>query len=589
MTTTADDAAATGDLVASGQQADHVRRADRTLGRRPDGWPLPRLAKRFRPAHWASDALVGWLAPLGVTLLAGVMRFWNITSPKSLTFDENYYAKDAWALLTKGYAAQFTDKSSNIINGGSTKGIFSGQVNQVVHPELGKWMIAVGEWMFGLTPLGWRFSAALVGTLLILVVCRLTRRLTGSTLLGCTAGLLLTFDGLEFVMSRLALLDIFLAFWLVCSVHCLVADRDWARLHMARRIAAEPDAGRSGFGPVRGFLLRPWRIGAGVCFGCACGTKWSAVPVLAGFALLTWAWDSGTRRAIGVRWAPVKSAVADALPALFSIILVALVVYVASWGAFLVNHTKFEQQFGTGHNSQNMKWGSYINDHPKTFVGKAEQALHSLWEYHVMTYGFNTGRYLSRVVSPHPYMSSPGGWLILNRPLGVANISGNDKSVNGCKPGPACAALVRELDCPPGEDCVRQIKALGTPVLWWGGTIALVVGLFYWVFRRDWRFGVPLMGLATTWLPWFKYDDRTIFYYYAVAIIPFTAIGTTLVLGKILGSAHVHQHRRAIGAVFAGAFVLAVVLNFVYMFPIYGYQRITLQEWQHRMWFSTWN
>jgi dolichyl-phosphate-mannose--protein O-mannosyl transferase len=32
-----------------------------------------------------------------------------------------------------------------------------------------------------------------------------------------------------------------------------------------------------------------------------------------------------------------------------------------------------------------------------------------------------------------------------------------------------------------------------------------------------------------------------------------------------------------------------VVLNFVYMFPIYDYQRITLQEWQHRMWFSTWN
>jgi dolichyl-phosphate-mannose--protein O-mannosyl transferase len=186
-------------------------------------------------------------------------------------------------------------------------------------------------------------------------------------------------------------------------------------------------------------------------------------------------------------------------------------------------------------------------------------------------------------------MSHPGGWLILNRPLGVANISGDDKSVNGCKPGPKCAALVRELNCPPGAECVRQIKALGTPVLWWGGTVALIVGLFYWVFRRDWRFGVPLMGVATTWLPWFKYDDRTIFYYYAVAIIPFTVVCVTLVLGKVLGASHAYQYRRAVGAVLAGAFVLAVVLNFVYMYPIYGYQRISLQQWQHRMWFSTWN
>jgi dolichyl-phosphate-mannose--protein O-mannosyl transferase len=125
--------------------------------------------------------------------------------------------------------------------------------------------------------------------------------------------------------------------------------------------------------------------------------------------------------------------------------------------------------------------------------------------------------------------------------------------------------------------------------LWWGGVIALVIALFYWSFRRDWRFGVPVMGVATTWLPWFLWEDRTIFYYYAVAIIPFTVIGVALVLGKVLGPAHAHPTRRTVGAVFAGAFVLAVALNFFYMYPIYGYERITLHQWQQRMWFSTWN
>jgi dolichyl-phosphate-mannose-protein mannosyltransferase len=567
----------------------------RTLGRGPDGWPLPRLARRYRPPHWASDALVGWLAPIGVTLFAALIRFWNITSPRTLTFDENYYAKHAWALLTKGYAAQFTNQSSDIINSGSTKGIYTGQVEQIVHPPLGKWMIAVGEYLFGLTPLGWRFSSAIVGSLTILVLCRLVRRLTGSTLLGCAAGVLLALDGLEFVMSRFALIDIFLTFWLLCAVHCLVADRDWARLKMARRLAAEPDAARTGFGPVRGFLWRPWRVAAGACFGCAAGVKWSGVFVLIGFGFLTWAWDSGMRRAAGVPFAVAKSAIADALPAAVSLVLVAVIVYVACWSDFLVHHRRYAQQFGHGANSignlsgPGMDWGSYIDERPTSIVGKTEQAFHELWDYHVMTYKFNTGPYLTRKHSPHPYMSEPRGWLILNRPLGVANISGNNQTVNGCKPSKSCTALIDELNCPPRDNCVRQVKALGTPVLWWGGVIALVIALFYWIFRRDWRFGVPVMGVATTWLPWFGWEDRTIFYYYAVSIIPFTVIAVALVLGKALGPAHAHPTRRTVGAVFAGAFVLAVALNFFYMYPIYGYERMTLHQWQQRMWFSTWN
>ena len=74
------------------------------------------------------------------------------------------------------------------------------------------------------------------------------------------------------------------------------------------------------------------------CFGCACGVKWSGLFVLAGFGLLTWAWDSGMRRAAGVRFPVLKSAVADALPAAASLVLVAAIVYVACWSDFLVHH-----------------------------------------------------------------------------------------------------------------------------------------------------------------------------------------------------------------------------------------------------------
>ena len=68
---------------------------------------------------------------------------------------------------------------------------------------------------------------------MILITIRLVRRVSRSTLIGALAGLLLTFDGLAFVMSRTALLDIFLAFFLVAAVACLAADRDWFRYRLA--------------------------------------------------------------------------------------------------------------------------------------------------------------------------------------------------------------------------------------------------------------------------------------------------------------------------------------------------------------------
>src|SRR5215475_15427010 len=87
-------------------------------------------------------------------------------------------------------------------------------------------MMAVGQWAFGLSPFGWRFSAAVVGTLSILMLARIVRRMTRSTLLGCVAGLLLALDGLELVLSRTAILDIFLMFWVLAAFGFLVIDKD---------------------------------------------------------------------------------------------------------------------------------------------------------------------------------------------------------------------------------------------------------------------------------------------------------------------------------------------------------------------------
>jgi dolichyl-phosphate-mannose-protein mannosyltransferase len=513
---------------------------------------------------------VGWAATVGISLLAGFLRLWHLGRPNQFLFDETYYAKDAWSLLHHGYVTGYVDKANPKILAGQVDGLFTDSPSMVVHPELGKWIIALGEHFFGMDSFGWRVSAAVVGTLMVAVMIRLVRRLTGSTLLGCTAGLLLAFDGLHFVLSRSALLDIFLAFFLLCAVACLVADRDWGRLRLARLVPTGYRTTVDDWGPVRGLLWRPWRLAAGICFGLACATKWNALFPLAAFGVLVWMWDAGARRAIGVRSARLRSALVDAVPAFFYLVVVALVVYVLSWTGWLLHADAYEKALS---NTQyGAYWGHYLDKDAHGFFPELFQSLRSLWNYHQDVYTFHT-RFLDDAT--HTYQSKPQWWLVLNRPVGMQADLGIQPGVDGC-------------DAPTGSTCLRQILLLGTPVLWWGGVVALLYAFYAWIARRDWRFGMVIVGLLSTWLPWFRYDERPIFSYYAITILPFTVLAVTFGLGTMIGGPRASYRRRMWGTAFAGAFVVLVLVNFAWFWPIYTGELITTPDWLDRIWFNRW-
>ena len=173
-------------------------------------WQTLRLgpAAVRRLAQWS-----GWGGPVFVALFAGVLRFWQLGGPRAVIFDETYYAKDAWSLWHFGYEASWPDNANAQILATPQRIPVSPDPSYVVHPPVGKWIIGFGEWIFGLNPFGWRFMTALLGTLAVLMLCRIGRRLFRSTALGCLAGGLMAVDGLEFVMSRTALLDLIVMFW----------------------------------------------------------------------------------------------------------------------------------------------------------------------------------------------------------------------------------------------------------------------------------------------------------------------------------------------------------------------------------------
>lgn len=142
------------------------------------------------------DRLKAWLITAFVAILGGYIRFQNLGFPTDQgtpVFDEKHYVPQAWEILRNGGVED--DPGFEL----------------TVHPPLGKQLIAVGEWMFGYTGWGWRFTAALAASLMILLIIRIARRLTRSTLLGAVAGVLLICDGVSHVQGRMGMLDIFLA------------------------------------------------------------------------------------------------------------------------------------------------------------------------------------------------------------------------------------------------------------------------------------------------------------------------------------------------------------------------------------------
>ena len=552
------------------------------------GRPVPSAWARARGRLPAEDPFIGWSAALALGLLALFLRLWRLGTPREFQFDETYYAKDAWSLLNNGYVRGYVDDANDQILSGTTDGLWTDGPSMIVHPEVGKLLIGLGEKAFGLDPFGWRVASAVVGSLMVVVMVRLARRMTGSTLLGLVAGLLLMLDGLHFVLSRLALLDIFVAFFTLCAVACAVNDRDWYRRRLAARLPAPPDP--SSWGPVRAVLFRPWLLAGGVCWGLAIGTKWTALYPLAAFGLLVWAWSAGARRSFGVRRPVLRSLVADAPTAFAHLVLVAFVVYLLSWTGWLANAGEYEEGLSSTQYTQYSGEGrcdgeTFVDDNPDrdarwptatepdaSGLGEVTQSLRSLWYYHQDVYTFHT-HFLN--CSTHTYQSQPSGWLLLNRPVGVAADTGIEPGTRGCT-------------APAGSDCLRQVLLIGTPMIWWTGIVAVLFAAAMWIGARDWRYGVAVVGVASTWLPWLLYDDRPIFLFYAVLTLPFVVLALTLAIGRLIGSSREPSTRRTVGVVVAGSFLVLVLLNFAWFWPVFTHELMTHSAWLDRIWFARW-
>ena len=504
--------------------------------------PVPTWRDRLQPLVSGS---AGWGVTLLVTVLGGLLRFLRLDLPGTggehgtgKIFDEIYYSCDAQNLLRYGVEHATKEGSASCIPTGG--GAF------IVHPPLGKWAIAVGEQLFGVNSFGWRFSAAVAGTLTILLVVRIGRRMTGSTLLGGLAGILLSLDGLSFVQSRISMLDIFLVFWVVAAFGCLVVDRDRLRSRLAR--TSDEDIERGG-GRLAG---RRWRLLAGACAGAAIATKWSGLYFLVVLIVLAVVWETGARRTAGVRAPSRVTLRRTTVPLLATFVVLPTAIYLASWAGWFAS---------------DLGWDRHWADTRGTAWPLLPDALRSWWHYHWEIYNFH-----NTLQTKHPYQSHPASWLVLGRPVSFYYPAGVTTGKYGCQ----------------ATTCAREVLAIGTPALWWA-MVPVALGLLaMWVSRRDWRASSLLVLFAAGILPWVPSDfkHRTMFLFYALPSVPFLCLGIALLAGWALGPGS--GRRRTVAAIGAGIYTALVALNFGYLYPVLAAVTIPYPDWLARMWFRSW-
>jgi dolichyl-phosphate-mannose-protein mannosyltransferase len=302
-----------------------------------------------------------------VTVFGGVLRFADLGRPDRKYFDEVYYASDGCLYAGIDYRRCDLDTDSE---------------RSWVHPPLGKAFISWGIDPpgplegFGYTPLGWRVSAAAAGTATVALVMILAHLVLGGWIWPGVAGLLLATEHLHFVQSRIAMLDVFLAFFAVLGFLFLAADRRSAE-----------DEGSS----LRLGGLRPLRLLAGASFGAAIAVKWSGVFALAGGALLSVGWSIAAARRlrgrVGIdRRAAGRRFASDAAGQLLAFVVVPAVTYLVAWLPWLA-----ERGFDLG------GW----------------------LEHHANMAGYHANL---DTVEPdgtpiHPYLSPAWSWFLLARPV----------------------------------------------------------------------------------------------------------------------------------------------------------------------------
>ncbi|TMC30118.1 MAG: phospholipid carrier-dependent glycosyltransferase [Chloroflexi bacterium] len=520
----------------------------------------PARSPRMPAAAWWRIERHDWYWLIALTLVAGLLRFgspifldifahpgsaapisaWGIghdyqdpslpglgkkddIAPNSpFVFDELYFANDAHKDLL-------------------------GQDYFDPEPPLAKLIIAIGIKLFGFNSFGWRFMPALFGTALIPLMYLLARQLLAVRFFAIAAGVLTAFDGMTFVESRTAVIDIIpitlaVLVYLLFHLH-LNADTVWRRRWLI--------------------------VATGVALGLAIGAKWTTLAVYGTIVVIL------VFRLI-MRWTRYDRSTGAV--SLLSLALLPAIVYGLTFIRYLtITHgiTRLSQpalSFAPFHLSLSSAWTELREWHWQT------------WHYHIT------------LTAPHIFYSPWWSWPLDFRP--VVYYYTNQRLGIDQSTGSALVAEIFNLGNP-------LTWWAATAAL-----VGLAVGMAALIqdYRTRHRLDPPeaaqrdragpldrrlyatifiLLAFAAAWLPLSRVP-RGLFLYHMLGGLPamFLALALALTYLRSLRGALPGIALRISGAVPAYAYLVMVIGFFLYFYPLWTGLPLTPDALNSHVWFA---
>ena len=483
------------------------------------------------------------IAITSVMLIAAVSRLWNLGYPNRLVFDETYYVKDALTQSAEGHEKSWPDGADAAFESGEVFGYLP-EAAFTVHPPLGKWLIAAGMWIVGPDQSsGWRLSTALLGIATVALLMLVAYKLFKSVAMAVLSGLLLAVDGLAITLSRTALLDSSLTFFLLLGFWFFLLDQQRLRPRITLAINQAKESV---------FWFRPWLILAGISLGAASSIKWSGLYLLAGIGIYLVVSETLLRRDSGELHFVRNGIGFQGIYSFLSLVPAAIGTYLLTWLGWILSSGGYARNWAI--------------ENPQTGVfGWLPNWMQSLWHYHQVIYNFHIG-----LTKDHPYEAHPLGWLIGIRPTAFFYES----------------YPLGENDCQIAAGCSSAITALGNPLIWFGSTLALGYLAYRYAKNRERVIGLILLGVASLYLPWLLLSERTVFQFYSVSFQPWMILALVLVLQQL--RARIRIRSVALADSFVVAVVFLTMAMSLFFYPINSGGYLPFELWQLRMWLPSW-